>query len=160
MYFGWTRYTLPDIFEEPHTFEWGKGHIVRSGQDVTLLGTGLMTQKCVEAAELLTGDGISAEVIHMGSIKPLDCHLLTKSVGKTGCAVTAENASVIGGFGAAIAEVLGEMCPVPLFRIGVRDQWVDSGSVNDLMKHHKMQPEDIAAAAKQAILAKKERVAL
>lgn len=158
VYFRVTRYTLPDIFDESHKFEWGKGHVIRPGTDVTLFGTGLMSYKCLQAADLLAGDGISAEVVHMGSIKPLDRELVARSVGKTGCAVAAENASIVGGFGAAIAEVLGEVCPAPLFRIGVRDQWVDSGGVNDLLNHHKMQPEHIAEAAIQSIRLKKEKV--
>ena len=151
VYFRVTRYTLPDIFGEDHTFEWGKGNLVRSGEDVTLFGTGLMTGLCVEAADILSKGGISAEVIHMGSIKPIDSDLIIRSVLKTGCAVTAENATIIGGFGAAVAEVLIEECPAPVQRIGVRDRFVDSGGIAQLFRHYGMQPIDIANAAKKAI---------
>ena len=90
----------------------------------------------------------------MGSIKPIDRALIGTSVSKTGCAVTAENATVIGGFGAAVAKVLGEECPVPVRRIGVRDRWVDSGGIDELFTHHGMQPTDIAQAVKEVIAAK------
>lgn len=156
VYFRVTRYTLPDLFGEEHTFEWGKGHVLQEGEDVTLFGTGLMTGKCMEAAELLRKDKIKAEVIHLGSIKPIDGELIEKSVKKTGCAVTAENATIIGGFGSAIAEVLGERSPAPLHRIGVRDKWVDSGGIEELFVHHGMQPEDIAKAAKGVMKAKQK----
>jgi transketolase len=155
VYFRVTRYTLPDLFSPDHKFEWGKGNQLREGGDVTLFGTGLMTGLCMEAADLLAKDGISAEVVHMGSIKPIDADLIIQSVSKTGCAVSAENATILGGFGAAVAEVLGESCPAPLQRIGVRDRFVDSGGVDELFTHHGMQPEDIATAAKKSISQKK-----
>jgi transketolase len=159
VYFRVTRYTLPDLFGPDHTFEWGKGNIVRAGADVTLFGTGLMTGRCVEAANLLARDGIDAEVIHMGSIKPIDRDMIAQSVSKTGCAVTAENATVIGGFGAAVAEVLGETVPVPLARIGVQDRFIDSGGIDELFTHYKMQPDDIAEAARRVMAAKSKAVA-
>ncbi len=155
VYFRVTRYTLPDLFGPNHKFEWGKGNLLREGGDVTLFGTGLMTGLCMEAADLLSKDGISAEVVHMGSIKPIDSDLIVQSVTKTGCAVSAENATILGGFGSAVAEVLGENCPAPLQRIGVRDRFVDSGGVNELFTHHGMQPKDIAAAAVKSISQRK-----
>ena len=155
VYFRVTRYTLPDLFDAGHKFEWGVGNLLREGGDVTLFGTGLMTGLCMEAADLLANDGISAEVVHMGSIKPIDRELIMQSVSKTGCAVSAENATILGGFGAAVAEVLGESCPVPLQRIGVRDRFVDSGGIDELFTHYGMQPKDIAAAAKKSISQKK-----
>jgi transketolase len=156
VYFRVTRYTFPDLFGENHRFEWGKGEVVRSGGDVTLFGTGMMTSFCMEAATLLEKDEIHAEVIHLASIKPIDRELIATSVSKTGCAVTAENASIIGGFGSAVAETLGETLPVPLSRIGVRDHFVNSGGIGDLFRLHGMLPEDIAQAA-QAVLIQKER---
>lgn len=155
VYFRVTRYTLPDLFGTDHQFEWGKGHVLREGGDVTLFGTGLMTGRCIDAAELLAAEGIEAEVIHMGSIKPIDRDLIQQSVRKTGCAVTAENATTIGGFGAAVTEVVTETYPVPMQRIGVRDKWIDSGGIDELFTYHKMQPEHIAEAAHEAIKAKK-----
>lgn len=155
VYFRVTRYTLPTLFGDDHVFQWGKGHILEEGEDVTLFGTGLMTGKCMEAAEILRSKGIHADVIHLGSIKPIDEDIIEASVRKTGCAVTAENATIIGGLGSAVAEVLGERCPVPLQRIGVRDRWIDSGGIDELFRHHAMCPEDIAAAAEKVLESKK-----
>ena len=155
VYFRITRYTLPDLFPSGHKFEWGKGNLLRPGRDVTLFGTGMMTGFCMTAANLLAAEGIEAEVVHMSSIKPIDRDLILASAKRTGCAVTAENGTILGGFGSAVAEVLGEEYPVPILRIGVRDRWVDSGGTSDLFIHHGMQPEDIAAAACKAIESKK-----
>lgn len=151
VYFRVTRLTVPDLFGPAHTFTWGRGEVVIEGADVTLFGTGVMTSLCVRAAETLAADGIRAEVVHLGSIKPLDTDLVVASASRTGCAVTAENASILGGLGAAVTEVLAEQAPVPVQRIGVRDRWVDSGGIDDLFTHHGMQPSDIAAAARRAM---------
>ena len=156
VYFRVARYTFPDLFGEDHRFEWGKGEILRMGEDVTLFGTGIMTAFCMRAAEIMDKQGINAEVVHLASIKPIDRELIANSVGKTGCAVSAENASIIGGFGSAVAEVLAETTPVPLTRIGVRDRFVTSGGIGDLFRIHGMLPADIAKAA-QAVLARKTR---
>lgn len=154
VYFRIARLAMPPIFGPDHKFEWGKGVTLREGRDVTLFGTGIMTTFCLNAADLLASEGIAAEVIHLGSIKPIDRDLIAASVARTGCAVSAENATINGGFGSAVAEVLGEECPVPLQRIGVRDRWADSGGIKELFTHHGMQPEDIAAAARKVIAQK------
>lgn len=151
VYFRITRLTLPDLFDEHYQFQWGKGAVLRTGTDVTLAGTGMMSAQCLRAAELLASDGISAEVLHLGCIKPLDRELLYQSAARTGAFVTAENASVIGGFGSAVAEALAEVSPVPLKRIGVRDNFVQSGGIDELMTYHHMQPTDIAEAAVSVI---------
>lgn len=150
-YFRVTRYTFPDLFGPGHRFAWGKGELIRPGREVTLFGTGMMTAFCLEAAKLLEKDGIAAEVIHLASIKPIDRELIAASAARTGCAVTAENASIIGGFGDAVAEVLAETVPIPLARIGVRDRFVSSGSIGDLFRIHGMLPEDIAQAAQRVM---------
>ena len=154
VYFRVARYTFPDLFGADHRFEWGKGEVLRPGKDVTLFGTGMMTAFCLNAATLLEKEDIDAEVIHLASIKPIDRDLIASSAGKTGCAVTAENATIIGGFGSAVAEVLTETVPVPLMRIGVRDRFVNSGGIGDLFRIHGMLPEDIGRAA-QAVMAQK-----
>jgi transketolase len=155
VYFRVTRLRVDDIFGADHRFEWGKGKQLRQGHDVSLFGTGVMTSLCLKAADELAQDGIEAEVVHLASIKPIDQGLIIDSVERTGCAVTAENATVIGGFGSAVLEVLAESHPVPLQRIGVQDRWVDSGGIDELFTYHKMQPSDIASAARQVI--KKKR---
>lgn len=157
VYFRITRYTVPEIFGENHRFEWGRGETLREGGDVTLFGTGVMTARCVEAADLLAKDGIMAEVVHLASIKPIDRELIARSCRKTGCAVTAENASILGGFGDAVLEVLAEECPVPARKIGVRDAFVESGGIEELFAHYHMQPEDIAAAVRE-VIAQKEKM--
>jgi transketolase len=156
VYFRITRATLPDIFGPAHTFEWGKGRLVRRGSDVTLFGTGMMTSLCLQAAELLEAVSVHAEVVHLASIKPIDADLILESASRTGCAVTAENATIVGGLGSAVAEVLAEGCPVPLRRVGVRDLWVRSGGISELFSHHGMQPDDIAAAARSVLQARSQ----
>ena len=156
VYFRITRYTLPDLFPEGHVFRWGEGQRLREGGDVTLVGTGMMTSLCLKAAEILEGDGLHAEVLHCGSVKPLDEGLVASSARKTGAVVTAENASMVGGLGAAVAEVLAERAPAVLRRVGVRDTFVESGGTAELFRHHRMRPEDIAAAAREAIGAREE----
>jgi len=151
VYWRISRYELPEIFESDHTFEWGKGITISKGSDVSLLGTGIMTDFNIRAAGLLQKEGISAEVIHMASIKPIDRQLIITTATKTGCVVTAENASINGGFGDAVLEVLAEECPVPAYKIGVRDQFIESGGIEELFTIHKMQPDDIAEAAKTVI---------
>lgn len=151
VYFRIARLTMPAIFGAEHRFEWGKGVVVRQGRDVTLFSTGIMTTFCLNASNLLRESGIDAEVVHLASIKPIDRDLIASSAARTGCAVTAENATINGGFGAAVAEVLGEECPVPLRRIGVRDRWADSGGTQELLDHHGMQPMHIAQAAMRVI---------
>lgn len=156
VYFRVTRYTFPDLFGTDHKFEWGKGELLRPGNDVSLFGTGMMTSFCMKAAELLEKNGIDAEVVHLASIKPIDQALIAASAAKTGCAVSAENASIVGGFGSAVAESLAETVPIPLARIGVHDRFVTSGGIGDLFRIHGMLPEDIAQAAR-IVMAKKEK---
>jgi transketolase len=154
VYYRITRYTLPELFDETYTFEWGKGMVVREGADVTLFGTGIMTSFCLQAADLLAQEAMQAEVVHLASIKPIDRDLIVRSTQKTGCAVTAENATILGGFGDTVADVLSAEQPAPLAKIGVRDRFIESGGIQELFSLHQMQPDDIAKAAK-AVMQKK-----
>lgn len=156
VYFRITRYDVPEFFGASHHFEWGKGITMREGSDVTLFGTGVMTWKAMQAAEELEKAGISADVVHLASIKPIDKELILKSVSKTGCAVTVENASTSGGFGDAVLEVISENHPVPVSKIGVVDSFIESGGIEELFSHYKMQPEHINAAAMKMIQLKKK----
>jgi len=151
VYFRVARLAVPELFGDDHVFRWGEGVTLQCGDDVTLFGTGIMTERCVRAADLLKKDGISAEVVHLASVKPIDEELIATSVQKTGCCVTCENANINGGLGSAVAEVLGERFPAPLQRIGVRDRFVESGGVEELFSEHRMQPEHIAHAAKESM---------
>lgn len=155
VYFRVTRYTTPELFASSHSFEWGRGVVIKPGTDITLFGTGIMTSFCMKAAELLEQQSIHAEVVHLASVKPIDAALIIQSVSKTGGAVTAENASIHGGFGDAVSEVILENHPVPMQRIGVRDLFVESGGIDELFTLHKMQPSDIVEAALH-VLKKKE----
>ncbi len=151
VYFRVTRYAVPELFGPEHRFEWGKGVVLRPGSDVTLFGTGVMTHFCLEAAGILAEQAIQAEVVHLASVKPIDNKLIVESALRTGCAVTAENATIYGGLGDAVSQVLAEAHPVPVHRIGVRDQFVESGGIEELFALHQMTPQDIANAALQVI---------
>lgn len=155
VYFRVYKLAVPAILGPEHAFAWGRGHILRPGADVSLFATGLMTTMSLAAAELLANDGISAEVVHLPSVKPLDVELVAASAARTGCAVAAEYASVNGGFGSAIAETLGERCPVPLRRIGYQDVWPHSGSIEQVLERYGLRPVDIATAARAAVAAKR-----
>jgi transketolase len=156
VYFRVVNYVLPKIFSDDYTFEWGKGETVISGRDVTLFSTGVMTDRSIKSAEILKKSGISVEVVHLGSIKPIDEKLIIESVKNTGCAVTAENSSIIGGLGSAISEILIENFPVPMIRVGIKDEWVDSGDVEELFSYYGMQAPDIVNAVHKVIRNKKE----
>lgn len=155
VYFRITRYEVPEFFKDDHQFEWGKGIVLRKGSDVTLFGTGVMSWKCMLAADLLAEKGIEAEVIHLASIKPIDKELIISSVQKTKCAVTSENASTSGGFGDAVLEVTSEFCPVPVKKIGVVDSFIESGGIEELFDHYHMQPKHIVDAALKMIVLKR-----
>jgi len=154
IYFRITRYTLPHLFDAEYEFEWGKGQQLLAGSDVTLIGTGMMTNLCLEAAEILAKDRIWAEVLHCGSVKPIDAELIAASAQKTRAVVTAENASIIGGLGSAVAELVSERAPSVLRRIGVQDCFIETGGISELLAHLQMRPEDIALAARDAVEAK------
>lgn len=154
VYFRVTRLTLPPLPRTAPGFQWGKGVILRPGKDVTLFGTGMMTSLCLRAADLLAADSVQAEVVHLASVKPIDRELILESAGRTRCAVTAENGTVLGGFGSAVIEVLADRLPVPVRRIGVQDRWIESGGIDELFTLHGMQPSDIAAAAQDVMRAR------
>lgn len=145
------RADMPVLFDEDVKFEIGKAKKLRSGSDVTLIGTGQMVSLCMDAAEMLEKDGISAEVINISTIKPLDIEAIYESVSKTGCVVTAEEHSVIGGLGSAVAEFLSENYPCPITRVGTRDTFGESGDPDELFKKYGLTAEDIRAAAEISI---------
>lgn len=140
------------VFTTEHTpFEVGKAYVLREGKDITLLGTGTMTYECLLAARTLASDGIEAEVVHVPTIKPLDEETILASIRKTGRAITAEEAQITGGFGGAIAELLGEKLPAPLKRIGMRDHFGESGDPQELLEHFQLTGKHIAFAAHELI---------
>lgn len=149
------RLPFPVIYDDSYRFELGRGHILREGRDVTLAGIGLMVHHCLQAAKLLEARGISARVLNLSCLKPLDWELVVDSARHTGALVSAEEHQITGGLGSALAEVLSEFCPVPLKRIGLRDTFGLSGKPDDLLRHFGLMPEDIANAALEVVARKK-----
>ena len=134
-----------------YKFELGKGATLRDGKDVTIIATGILVPQAMKAAEALEGDGISARVIDMHTIKPLDAELVVKAARETGCIVTAEEHSVIGGLGSAVCELLSEVCPTPVLRVGVNDKFGRSGKANEMLDYFGLNAEGIAAKAREAV---------
>ncbi len=148
------RNKVPTVFREDFYFEIGKGCEVVPGADLTFVTTGIMTAQAVKAGELLLKEGISARVVHIATIKPLDREIILKAAEETGAIVTAEEHSIIGGLGGAVAEFLAENRPTPLKRVGVRDRFGTSGKADELIKYFGLTPEDLADAARE-VLARK-----
>jgi len=156
VYFRVTRAAVPDIpWPEGYKFQWGKAVTLREGTDVTLIGTGFMSSRCLEAAEILAKKGISARVDHHPCLKPLDREAILDAAEKTGAIVTAENHSILGGLGGAVAEVMTESCPVPQRRIGIKDQFVETGEIPDLFEKYETRAVDIVRAAEDVLRVKK-----
>ena len=155
VYCRFGRLAVPVINNNPdYKFEIGKGITLRDGMDVTIVATGLMVCEALEAAEMLAKDGISARVINIHTIKPLDSELILKAAKETGCIVTCEEHSIIGGLGSAVAECVSESCPVPVTRIGVNDTFGHSGPAVALLKEFGLCADNIAAVTKQAVAKK------
>ena len=141
------RAETKDIHDDSYHFEWGKAEVLRQGSDVTIFATGIMTAKALDAAETLAKQGIQAEVINVHTIKPLDEETVIASAKKTGKVVTAEEHSIIGGLGSAVAEVLARQCPTKQAFVGVQDSFGESGSPDDLLEKYGLTAEAIVKAA-------------
>lgn len=147
VYLRFGRLPVEIVTKEEDEFEIGKGSVIREGKDVALIATGIMVAEAVKAAELLKEDGIDAMVINIHTLKPIDRELIIKAAG-CGSVVTAEEHTVIGGLGSAVAEVLAEEKPVKMRMIGIRNKFGQSGKPAELLKLYKLTAEDIASAAK------------
>ena len=141
------RAETKDIHDDSYHFEWGKAEVLRQGSDVSIFATGIMTAKALDAAETLAKQGIQAEVINVHTIKPLDEETVIASAKKTRKVVTAEEHSIIGGLGSAVAEVLARQCPTKQAFVGVQDSFGESGSPNDLLEKYGLTTEAIVKAA-------------
>ncbi len=155
VYIRTSRIPFPVIHDDGYVFELGRGRILREGTDVTLAGIGLMVHHCLAAADQLAVRGVSARVLNLSSLKPLDWELVVDSARRTGCLVTAEEHLATGGLGSAVSEVLSEFHPAPLKRVGIRDTFGLSGKPEDLLKHFGLTPEDITKAALTVMARKK-----
>ena len=132
------RAAVPVFYEDTSAIKLGKGNMLRDGGDVTIISTGIMTPAAMEAAEHLASEGIDARVVDMHTLKPVDVDIIRKAAEDTGCIVTAEEHSVIGGLGSAIAEVVCQECPVPMAMVGQQDTFGESGSPDELLEKYGM----------------------
>ena len=148
------RNKVPTIFGDDYRFEIGKGVQLRDGKDLTFVTTGLMTAQALTAAEELAKGGISARVVHLPTIKPIDEEIIVAAARETGAIVTAEEHSIVGGLGSAVAEVLAEQCPVPLKRVGVNDRFGTSGKAEELLKYFGLTAENLVETGRE-LLARK-----
>uniref|UniRef100_A0A7C5EQJ7 Transketolase family protein n=1 Tax=Desulfobacca acetoxidans TaxID=60893 RepID=A0A7C5EQJ7_9BACT len=155
VYIRTSRLPFPVIHPADYTFELGRSHVLREGEDITLAGIGLMVHHCLTAAELLAQQGISARVLNLSCLKPLDWELVVDSARRTGCLLTAEEHLSAGGLGDAVSEVLAEHHPVPMKRVALKDTFGQSGSPDELLKHFGLTPEHICKAALEVIGRKK-----
>jgi transketolase len=145
------RATVPAIHPDGFEFELGKAYVLREGVDVTIAACGVMVERALAAADLLAADGVSAEVIDVMSVKPLDEETIIASAAKTGAVVTCEEHELAGGMGSAIAEVLGERLPTKMARVGIRDVFGTSGDPEELMAHYGLTAPDIAEATRRLV---------
>ena len=150
VYMRFGRAACPVINDKPdYKFEIGKGNVVREGSDLTIVATGICVGNALEAADMLAADGISAEVINICTIKPLDKDLVLASAKKTGKVVTAEEHSVIGGLGSAVCDVLSEEYPVPVKKIGMQDTFGESGPAAALVEKYQLDGKGIYQQIKE-----------
>lgn len=152
VYLRFGRLAVPVINDRPdYKFEVGKGVVLREGSDVTIIATGLPVSEALAAAEELAKEGISAEVINMHTIKPIDAELVVASAKKTGVVVTVEEHSVIGGLGSAVCDVLSEQCPTKVVKIGMNDRFGESGPAVELVHKYGLDAQGIAAKVREAV---------
>lgn len=154
VYLRMGRSAVPVIMPEDYQMQWGKARCMKSGEQVSLITTGMMTAVALEAADILAEAGISAEVLHVPFIKPLDEEAILATARKTGAVVTAEEHSIINGLGSAVAEVLSEKAPTPLVRVGIQDTFGESGKPAQLLEKYGLTAKDVVEAAKKAIAKK------
>lgn len=156
VYFRVSKVNAPELFGDGHTFAFGRGHLLREGRDIALLGTGFMTAVALAAAELLSREGISAAVAHLPSIKPIDEQLIGQLARQTGALVTIENHRVYGGLGGAVAEVTARDYPVHIETMGLGDTVFESAPLEDLLRRYELTPRAMATRAR-ALLQRKRR---
>lgn len=144
VYFRVAKFSGPVLFDKSYRFEWGKGYILIDGSDVTLMSTGMMTGVAIKAEEMLRKHKISARVVHMPSIKPLDESLVEKCARETKAIITMENGRAFGNFGSIVSEAVSRIHPTKIEQIGIdREDFPQSDNLENLMRFHKMTPQDV-----------------
>lgn len=151
VYLRFGRLAVENVFDDTYEFEIGKGSCLKTGTDVSIIATGIMVGEALTAYEILKEKGISARIINIATIKPLDKDIIIKAAKETGAIVTAEEHNINGGLGSAVAEVLVENTPVPMERIGTKDVFGCSGKPAELMAKYEITANDIVKAAEKAI---------
>lgn len=146
-YLRLTRDASPVIFGDDHEFRIGKGTLLRDGSDVGIISTGVQTVRALEAADMLAHSGINASVLHLPTLKPLDTEAIIAVADRTGAIVTAEDHTILGGLGGAVAEVLSENLPTQMKRIGIQDTYGESGANDALLEKYGLTPRHIAEEA-------------
>lgn len=158
VYLRCIRCETPVIFDENYKFEWNKGVTLRDGKDITIVSTGIMTPEALVAANILTEGGIDVRLIHLHTIKPIDMEILIKAAQETNCILTIENHSIVGGLGGAVSEVLSENYPTLIKRIGIKDTFGESGSLNDLFCKYGLTAENIVKEVKEIMKKKTNKL--
>jgi transketolase len=152
VYIRVARDPQPQVFSSnTHQFKLGKGITVKSGNDLTIISTGTQTERSLQAATLLEKEGVNASVLHLSSIKPIDTAAIIEAASETGAILTAEEHSIVGGLGGAVAEVLAEHYPTPMTRVGIKDRNSESGASEDLLKKYEIAVLDIVKQAKELL---------
>lgn len=142
-----SRVGVPDLFPEGHVFELGKANVLREGRDLTIIANGVLSHRAVMAAVLLASQGVSARVLNMATVRPIDAEAIRAAAEETGAILTCEEHTIFGGLGSAVAEVVVDTCPVPMTRLGVPGVFAHTGSANQLLDDFGMSPEAIASSA-------------
>ncbi|NFG40633.1 transketolase family protein [Clostridium botulinum] len=151
VYLRFGRCNTEDIFDDNYKFEIGKGVEVREGNDVTIIATGMMVQKAIEASKELETQGIKARVINISTIKPIDREIILKAAKETKGIVTAEEHSIIGGLGAMVSQVVSSECPTLIKMVGIKDTFGESGTPDELMKKYNLTSEEIIKEVKSIL---------
>ena len=158
VYLRCVRCETPVIFDENYKFEWNKGVTLRDGEDVTIVSTGIMTPEALFATNTLIDQGVDVRLIHLHTIKPIDMGILIKAAQETNCILTVENHSIVGGLGGAVSEALSENYPTLIKRIGIKDTFGESGSLNDLFCKYGLTAENIVKEVKEIIKKKTNKL--
>lgn len=156
VYLRTVRCPVSTIFIEDHDFKIGRSYTLKEGGDLTIISTGMMTAKAIQASKKLQEEGVSARVVHMPTIKPIDAETIIKASRETGRIITIENHGITGGLGSAVAEVLAEKAPCLLRRLGVRDSFGESGDYEAFFSKYGMNTENIVATGLEFAIKQKE----